>query len=38
MSKVKGSAGLVASVASLLGVQQPVLSVNSRVYPDCLFL
>ena len=33
MSKVKRSAGLVASVGSLLGVQQPVLSVNSHGLP-----
>ena len=33
MFKVKGSAGLVASVASLLGVEQPMLSVNSHGLP-----
>ena len=33
MFRVKGSAGLVASVASLLGVEQPMLSVNSHGLP-----
>lgn len=33
MSKVKGSAGLVPSVASVLGVQQPELSVSSQGLP-----
>ena len=33
MSKVKGSAGLAPSVASVLGVQQPELSVSSQGLP-----
>lgn len=33
MSKVKGSAGLVPSVASVLGVQQPGFSVSSHGLP-----